>query len=88
MKDYRLQRMAAAGGILYFGALFAGFALDAKGDPDPALAPLGDVASFMAERPGRIASRYLVAFAALFFLWLAAGLRARIRRQEGEDDTL
>ena len=65
MKDYRLQRMAAAGGILYFGALFTGFALDAKGDPDPALASLGEVASFMAEHPGRIASRYLVALAAL-----------------------
>jgi hypothetical protein len=88
MKNLRLQRTAAAGGILYFVALFTGFALDAKGDPDPSLATLGDVASFMAEHPGRIASRYLVTLAAVFFLWFAADLRARIRRQEGEDDTL
>ena len=56
-----LQRLAAGGGILYFVALFAGFALDAKGDPDPALAPLGDVARFMVEHPDRTLSRFLLA---------------------------
>ena len=62
--------------------------LDAKGDPDPSLAIIGEVASFMSEHPGRIASRYLVAIAAVLLLLFAAGLRARIRRQEGGDDTL
>lgn len=78
-----MKKIVPLSGVLAVGLLIASFTV--AGEPPDTDAPINEVATFYKANDGdQMASGFLGAYAALFFLFFAASLRKALRRAEGD----
>jgi hypothetical protein len=81
--ESEMKKIVPLSGIAAVGLLIVSFAV--AGEPPDTDAPINEVTAFYTAHDGdQMASGFLGAYAALFFLFFAASLRKALRRGEGE----